>query len=319
MLVAASKVGKSWWVLQLAIAVVSGEEFLDEKTSSHAVLYYALEDSDSRMVARKNKLTKGKAIPNNLYIKMETKTLETGLLDELEQYINNLHDLKLIIIDTFQLIRGTPRRNEGAYAWDYRELSLLRKFCSDNKVTLLLVHHARKQEDDGDTFNMISGSMGIMGSCDATLFIGKKKRMDENEPYKLSQTGRDVRQCERLIERSEEDGHWHKIGSPEEQLKRREDEAFNNSKVVKLILSLLERQPSGWSGTVGDFVREGIVTYKECIGKDADIGREINGIRNKLLQHYNIDHTLKHSRKGNIHTFKPYKAFSLFTYNEEND
>ena len=319
MLVAASKVGKSWFVLQLAIALVSGETFLDEPTNPCSVLYYALEDSDSRMVSRKNKLTGGKAIPGNLYIKMETKTLETGLLEEMEHYIQKIPNLRLIILDTLQLIRGTPRRNEGAYAWDYRELSLLRKFCADNKVTLIPVHHSRKQEDEGDTFNMISGSMGIMGASDATLFIGRKKRMDDNEPYKLSQTGRDVKQCERLIERSEENGRWSKVGNAEEQARKREDEAFNNSKVVKVVLALLKRNPSGWSGTAREFVKEGIALTGEFIGTELEVGKEMSRIEMELLKRHRIDHETKRGNKGCKHTFKPHNPYSLFNYNRRDD
>jgi len=232
-------------------------------------------------------------------------------------------NLKIIIIDTLQLIRGTPRRNEGAYAWDYRELSLLRKFCADNKVTLIPVHHSRKQEDDGDTFNMISGSMGIMGASDATLFIGRKKRMDDTEPYKLSQTGRDVRQCERLIERCEESGRWSKVGNADEQAKKREDEAFNSDKKVHLIRMLLKRQPSGWQGTAGEFIKEGIVLFQESLGREAEIGKQLSNadFKNKLLQRHQIDHEVKHSRKGNVHKFTPFNAYkhTLFRYTDDKD
>jgi len=317
MLVAASKVGKSWFVLQMAISLVIGENFLGERTNPCSVLYYALEDSDERMVFRKNKLMGGKPIPTNLFISLEAKNMENGLLEELERNIEKYPSLRLIIIDTLQLVRGTPRRNEGAYAWDYRELSLLRKFCSDNKVTLLLVHHARKQEDDGDTFNMISGSMGIMGASDATLFIGRKKRMDEQEPYKLSQTGRDVRQCERLIERNEETGRWTKVGNAQEQAKKREDEAFSNSKVVKVILALMQRQPSGWCGTTREFVKEGITLFNEHLGLESDVGKEINRIEMELLKRHKIDHESKRSKGGTKHTFKPSRPHNLFNQTNE--
>ena len=317
-LAAASKVGKSWFVLQLAIAIVCGETFLEEQTHPCSVLYYALEDSDSRMVYRKNKLTNGKEIPKNLYIKMETKTFDTGLLEEIEHYQNRIPNLKLVIIDTLQLVRGTPRRNEGAYAFDYREMSVLRKFCADNKVTLIMVHHSRKQEDDGDTFNMISGSNGIMGASDATLFINRKKRMDENEPFKMSQTGRDVKQCERLIERSE-DGHWSKVANAEEKARRQEEQAFNNSKVVQLILALMKKQPSGWSGTTREFVKEGINLFNEHIGTESEVGKEINRIELELLRKHRINHEWKRSSGGNRHFFKPSSPPSLFNYHGDDD
>ena len=320
MLVAASKVGKSWLVLQLAIAIVLGKEFLGEKTKPCRVVYYALEDSHDRMIWRKNTLTNNVPLPKKrLITRLETLkgNLDTGFMDELRELVTQVPGLKLIIIDTFQMVRGTPRRNEGAYAYDNRELATFRKFCADYKVTILFVHHSRKQEDDGDTFNMISGSMAIMGAADATFFIGKKKRMDANEPYKFSQTGRDVKQCERYIERSEHEGSWTLVGNAEEQAKKRENEAFNSSKVVKLILELMKRQPSGWSGTTAEFVKEGIKIWGEHIGRDADVGREINSIEFELLRKHKINHEWKRSSKGNKHFFTPSKPYSLFSYSDQ--
>ena len=59
-LCAPSKIGKSWMMLQLGLAVTDGKDFLDFKTNQCGVLYYALEDSKSRIKDRMNKMLKGK-------------------------------------------------------------------------------------------------------------------------------------------------------------------------------------------------------------------------------------------------------------------
>lgn len=51
-LVAKPKLGKSWMVLDLCLAVAQGEPFLGFPTRQHGTLYLALEDGKSRMQAR---------------------------------------------------------------------------------------------------------------------------------------------------------------------------------------------------------------------------------------------------------------------------
>ena len=51
-LVAKPKLGKSWMVLDLCLAVAQGEPFLGFPTRQHGTLYLALEDGKSRMQTR---------------------------------------------------------------------------------------------------------------------------------------------------------------------------------------------------------------------------------------------------------------------------
>ena len=317
MLVAASKIGKSWMVLQLGIAVSSGEEFLNEQTHQSSVLYYALEDSDERMIGRLNILCKEKPKPTNLFIQLETKTLDTGLMEELEHRVKEIPNLKLIIIDTFQMIRGQAKKNETAYSFDYRELVLLRRFCAENHIAILLIHHARKMLDENDVFNMINGSNGVLGALDNAYFIYKKKRTAKEEPSTLTQTGRDVFTIERLIQKSDTEGKWTKVGSPEEEAERRKREKVDNSPVTKTILALLKAQPSGWTGTTRDFIKASLeILGGLYVGTEQEVGREIKDIEIELLRRYNIDHTMKHSNNGNKHSFFPKQKYNLFNYNK---
>ena len=57
MLGGAPKVGKSWMVLLLALQVAKGEPLWNLPTKQGTVLYLALEDSQSRLQDRVNRLT----------------------------------------------------------------------------------------------------------------------------------------------------------------------------------------------------------------------------------------------------------------------
>ena len=54
-----SKIGKSWFALELALAVARGDSFLGFNTSRSSVFYFALEDTKRRLYERTMKLSGG--------------------------------------------------------------------------------------------------------------------------------------------------------------------------------------------------------------------------------------------------------------------
>ena len=181
----ASKVGKSWCMLDLCIKVSQGEPIWELQTNKCDVLYFALEDTYTRLQQRLQRLTD--EIDSNLHFTTTAKTIQNGFMADLQDYIKKYPNTRLIIIDTLKKIRRTSENM--SYSTDYQDISILKKFADDNKLAIILVHHLRKQEDN-DVFNMISGTTGIMGSADTT-FVLKKKSRDESVGT-LSITGRDV-------------------------------------------------------------------------------------------------------------------------------
>ena len=111
-LCAPSKIGKSWMMLQLGLAVAAGKDFLDFKTNQCGVLYYALEDSKSRLKDRMNKILKGKQAPSDLRFVTHADTVDNGLLDKIKEEIKTFPGIKLVIIDTLQKLRGKVVKNE---------------------------------------------------------------------------------------------------------------------------------------------------------------------------------------------------------------
>ena len=161
MLGGAPKCGKSWFVLDLCVHVATGEPFLGFPVTKGSAWYISLEDTKEDLYWRLDAIT-DKELPN-LFLSTEDDpigNLEDGLEKHLNNYIEQHKDMKLIVIDTFQLARGTNR--ESNYPNDYADTQKLKKIADKHKVAILLVHHLRKMHDP-DPVNMLSGSTGLSG------------------------------------------------------------------------------------------------------------------------------------------------------------
>ena len=181
------KVGKSWFVLQLCMCVAKGEPFWGLKTRAGTVLYYALEDGEQRLQKRLYTVT-DEASPQ-LYFAMHCSSMADDL--ELEREVGSFFmshpDLRLIVIDTFQMVRDGSQ--QMSYANDYSDVARLKRLADALHICILLVHHTRKL-GDSDRFNEISGTNGISGSADTLMVLSKEKRTDRTAT--LCITGRDI-------------------------------------------------------------------------------------------------------------------------------
>lgn len=301
-LCAPSKIGKSWMMMQLGLAVADGKEFLDFKTNQSGVLYYALEDSKARLKDRLNKLLKGKKAPTNLRFVTQADTVDGGLLEKIEEELRTFPGIKLIIIDTLQKVRGKAIRNESMYSGDYREMAKLKEYADNHKVCMLFVHHLRKMLDETDVFNMISGSTALMGAADTIFIISKKKRNDENA--NLSMTGRDIAQSDLVIAFSKADYVWVVEGTAEEVAYRKEREEYECSPLVQTIKELVKRNPmTGWCGTVDDLKKQIFdITGNTLTENNAAVGRAIEKFEYRLYTD-DIEHKVTRTSKERRHTF----------------
>lgn len=189
----APKVGKSWLVLHLCLQVAKGAPFLNMDVRQSDVLYITLEDTARRIHNRINTLTPDSS--RHLYITNECAPLGSRFFWQIKEFIREHPKTRLIVIDTFQMLRGDVK--DPSYAGDYSDLSAL-KACADHfSVTILLVHHNRKMPD-GDYTNVISGTTGIAGCCDTIMVLQKEKRRSRDAI--LSCTGRDIEDRELTLE-----------------------------------------------------------------------------------------------------------------------
>lgn len=301
LLCAPSKIGKSWMMLDLALSVAEGKEFLEFKTNKHGVLYYALEDSKRRLKDRMNKILKGKPAPTNLRFVTRADTIDNGFFDKVREEVKTFPDIKLVIVDTLQKVRGKVVKNESLYTGDYREMGQVKDFADQLGICLVFVHHLRKQTDDGDVFNMISGSTALMGAADTIFIIYKKKRMDEFATFNM--TGRDIAQNDLAITFDKYDFTWEVKGTVEEIEAKKERQEYENHPVIITIKELVKRNPmGGWKGSANDLMKAVYdVTGKQIAESPAGVGKLISKFEYRLHCD-DIDH--KMSKSGSrAHTF----------------
>ena len=183
------KVGKSRLLLQLALAVASGNKFLGLDTEQGTVLSLCLEDNLSRLQKRVSALTDDP--PDTLHLATIAGSLAGGLCDQLVNFLEEHDGTNLIIIDTLQKVRDSKGSagKAGMYGNDYDDISSIKRIADGFNIAILLVHHLRKLQDSDDPFNDVSGSTGIIGAAD-TNFILRRKRSGNAATLLVS--GRDV-------------------------------------------------------------------------------------------------------------------------------
>ena len=161
-----SKIGKSWFVLQLCLCVALGRMFLGHNIISSDVLYLALEDTFARVKDRVARLTE--ECPTNLRFAVQAGTLGGELEEQLVNHKTQYPDTKLVVIDTLQKVRGAcdPKAGSPTYGKDYADIGSLKKLADDLGIAIVLVHHLRKTQDKDDPFNEISGSTGLIDAAE---------------------------------------------------------------------------------------------------------------------------------------------------------
>ena len=176
------KIGKSFFVAQLAYYVSKGIDLWDYKVHPGTVLYLALEDDKKRLQDRMSRMF-GVEGSNNLHFATDAGQLGKSLEKQLENFMLEHPDTVLMIVDTLQKIREVAG-DSYSYASDYEAIGKLKEFADSHNICIVIVHHTRKQPA-GDTFEMISGTTGLLGCADGALLMKKEKRTDSTATLEL--------------------------------------------------------------------------------------------------------------------------------------
>ena len=184
--VGAPKIGKSFFMAQLGYHVSGGIPLWDYAAAQGTVLYLALEDNYARLQKRLSQMF-GVGNAENFHFATSAKYLKKGLDGQLEKFVRDYPDTKLIIIDTLQKVREVGG-DKYSYAGDYEIVAQLKKFADQNNVCVVVVHHTRKQSAS-DCFEMISGTNGLLGAADGAFIMQKEKRTDNKAVLEI--VGRD--------------------------------------------------------------------------------------------------------------------------------
>lgn len=203
LLAGSPKIGKSFFMNQLAYHIATGIPLWDYPVRKGAVLYLALEDEYSRLQGRLNRMF-GVDSVDGFHIAVQSKTINEGLMDQLGEFVQIHPDTRLIIVDTLQKVREIGNESYS-YAADYQTITSLKTFTDKYNLTILVVHHTRKMEAS-DSFDMISGTNGLLGAADGAIILQKKKRTDNAAVMQV--VGRDQPDQELKLEFNREKCLW---------------------------------------------------------------------------------------------------------------
>jgi len=286
LLAGAPKIGKSFLVLQMAYQVSMGTPFLGFSSRQGTVLYLALEDTCERLQKRLAQMTEQDS--EHLILSVFSETLDEGLTERLSDFWSEHTDTVLIIIDTLQRVRGRTPDN-GSYAADYDTLARLKEFSDTFGVTVLVVHHTRKEGAE-DVFNMISGTNGLMGAADGALLLHKDKRTASDAVLEV--VGRDQPQLRLHLRFAAAHLCW--------ELLEAEIEPYREPPcpLLEVLSRLVNEENPSWNGTATELA--------QCLPEmDSNqsftpnwIVRTLNARQDTLLRKYNIRYVAQRTREG---------------------
>ena len=184
--VGAPKLGKSFFMAQIAYHISTGAPLWEYPVRQGDVLYLALEDDYRRLQDRLYRMF-GTDCTEHLHLAVAAMRLGDGLHEQMQSFLLQYPNTSLIIIDTLQKVRAACS-DTCSYANDYEVITTLKHFADAHGICLLLVHHTRKQQSD-DRFDMISGTNGLLGAADGAFLLHKEKRIGCTAVLEIS--GRD--------------------------------------------------------------------------------------------------------------------------------
>ena len=280
--VGSPKVGKSFMMAQLAYHISTGTPLWGYKVRKSTVLYFALEDDYPRLQKRLFQMF-GAEETDNLYFATQCKTLNEGLDEQIKGFMEEHSDTGLIIIDTLKRVREAGGA-DYSYASDYDIVARLKSLADSYNVTMLIVHHTRKQQAD-DKFDTISGTNGLLGAADGAFVLSKEKRT--TNAATLDVTGRD-----------QQDQRIHLVRNPQKliwEFEKSETEVWTEppDPLLEKVSTVLSSDSSRWDGTASEL--------SKLIG--LDIKPNVLSLRlsinaGRLLKDYDIHYKASRTHSG---------------------
>ena len=281
--VGAPKVGKSFFMGQLAYHVAMGISLWDYPVRKGTVLYLALEDDYARLQRRLSGMF-GVECTDKLYFATQAKTLNEGLDRQLEEFLKAHTDARLIIIDTLQKVREVGG-DRYSYSSDYEIVTKLKAFSDKFGICLLVVHHTRKLESE-DSFDMISGTNGLLGAADGAFIMHKKKRTDNLAVLDI--VGRDQPDQELTIEFDRERCIW-KFQKAETELWKRPVDPL-----LEAVAGLLTTEKPEWNGSPSELLE---LLLEIAVAANV-LTRRLNVSAERLYNDYGICYESKRTHSG---------------------
>jgi AAA domain len=203
------KAGKSWLMLDLAIASAGNRFTLGTmKPAPGDVLYLALEDNRRRLKRRMTKLqpTSGRW-PKRLALHTEWRRVDQGGLADIEEWCGSVQAPTLVVVDTLEKLRPVTNSKAQGYSADYQSIEGLQKIAGSRGIAIAVCHHVRKMDAE-DPFDTVSGTLGLTGAAD-TLLILKR----QSGGVTLFAKGRDIEESETAIQFDKNSCRWTMLGA----------------------------------------------------------------------------------------------------------
>lgn len=278
----APKIGKSFLMAQLAYHVATGKPLWGYEVHQGTVLYLALEDGYERLQERMYRMFGVDGTPN-LHFAIAAKQLGNGLDAQLEKFVREHPDTRLIIIDTLQKVRELSGE-AYSYRDDYQIIGQLKQLADRFQLCMLVVHHTRKSPAN-DEFDRISGTTGIYGCADGAFVLSKERRTDSIATLSIS--GRDQPdQCLHLV-RDEETLQWNFDHADTELYKEPPDP------LLERVASLVTEEQPMWQGSATE-----LISATGCEIQPNALAKRLNVNAAKLICDYGIRYTNAHTKTG---------------------
>ena len=278
----APKVGKSFMMAQLAYHVATGKPLWGYEVHQGTVLYLALEDGHERLQKRMYRMF-GVEDVSKLHFAINAKQLGNGLDAQLEKFVREHPDTRLIIIDTLQKVRELSGE-AYSYRDDYQIIGQLKQLADKFQLCMLVVHHTRKSPAN-DEFDRISGTTGIYGCADGAFVLSKERRTDNTATLSIS--GRDQPdQCLHLV-RDEETLQWNFDHADTELYKEPPDP------LLERVAALVTVEQPAWQGSATE-----LIAATGCEIQPNTLAKRLNVNAAKLLCDYQIRYTNSHTKTG---------------------
>ena len=283
-LAGAPKVGKSFLVAQFAYHVSTGRPIWGYPVCQGGVLYLALEDDQRRLQERMSRMF-GVEGTDDLNFAICSGQVGAGLETQLENYLREHPDTRLIIIDTLQKVR-VPTGDSNNYAKDYDIIGQLKHTTESRGAGLILVHHTRKQQAD-DAFEMISGTTGLLGCADGAFILKKARRTEMAATLEI--VSRDQPDQLLYLVRNEAALTWELDHAETQPWKAPPDP------LLEKVAALVTAESPVWEGRASDLVE---VLQEEL--QPNLLVRKLNVGKSDLAEAYQIEYTTKRNKAGSF-------------------
>lgn len=207
------KVGKSFLMLDCAIAVATGTKALNAiECEQGAVLYLALEDNERRLQSRTTRLLGyNNDWPLTLDYNTEWPRAAEGIA-RIERWITTAKNPRLVVVDVLERFRAPKKsKDPSPYSTDYTDVQQLQALAARTGIAIVVVHHLRKGAGDGDPIEWISGTLGLSAAADTLLVLNRG-----NQGTTLYGRGRDIEEIETAVSFDKTTCTWTIMGNAAE-------------------------------------------------------------------------------------------------------